>query len=87
MEQKELICIVLDHIDNNHSIASPSSMASVIYFVIKQHPEITHNNTTYAKTLQSIKKQLHEAYAWDLRDIHKCFCELYVLAKYIKKSS
>ena len=87
MKRTQFLNLLLQHMWKNIAIKDPITMANIIYFMIKQYPEIINKQGNYAVVLKTIKKVLSTSdYGWSMTSIHKCFVELYGLLKYTKKS-
>ena len=71
----------------NKEVKDPNKMAHIIYFVIKQNPMVISKRSDYTLLLKTTKTVLLNNYGWTTSKINKCFCILYSLLKYIKKST
>ena len=88
MRQAQFLNLLEGHMWRNFNVKDPHKMANIIYFIIKQYPEMINKKRNYVALLKTVKMTLSTSnYGWSISKIHKCFVELYKLLKYAKKST
>ena len=87
MKRNKFISELKEFIGKTAYKRDPNTTAYAIYFMSKQYPVIVSNQRTYMQSLKVVKTHLSEKFGWRMVEIHKCFCILKKLTKYIKNST